>query len=242
MGTMKNNCVDLTVTSPPYDNMRSYKGYSFAFENVACNLHRITKPGGVVVWVVGDATVKGCETGTSFKQALFFKEIGFNLHDTMIYHKRAVGACGSPNGYNQAFEYMFVLTKGKIKTFNPIKDLVPKRAGKPTKYTKNSKSTKEGYSSETHTKIAPMGSKRQNLWTYDIGYASKNDKTKHPAVFPEQLARDHILSWANEGDLVFDPMCGSGTTLKMAKVLNRKYLGVELSQEYADIALDRCKS
>jgi len=215
--------------------MRNYKGYSFDFENTAKQLFRITKQGGVIVWVVGDGTKNGNETGTSFKQVLFFKEIGFNLHDTMIYHKLAVGACGSAFSYNQAFEYMFILTKGKIKTFNPIKDLIPERAGKPTRYTKNSKSNKDGYSLETHIKISPPGSKRQNVWTYNIGYGSNDDKTNHPAVFPEKLVEDHILSWSNENDLVFDPFMGSGTTAKMAKLNNRNYLGFEISKEYCEI-------
>jgi len=231
--------VDLTVTSPPYDDMRNYKGYSFDFERVARGLYYVTKQGGTVVWVVGDGTKDGTETGTSFRQALYFKEIGFNLHDTMIYHKRAVGACGSPLCYNQAFEYMFVLTKGKIKTFNPIKDLVPERAGKPTKYTKDSKSNKDGYSLETVTKIAPNSSKRQNVWTYEIGYGSGDDKTGHPAVFPESLVNDHILSRSNEGDLILDPFMGSGTTAKMAKLNNRNFIGFEISQEYCDIANKR---
>ena len=143
MKLMEDNFIDLTVTSPPYDNLRTYNGYSFDFESIAKELYRVTKEGGVVVWVVGDATVKGCETNTSFKQALFFKECGFNLHDTMIYHKEAVGACGSKNGYNQSFEYMFVFTKGKLKTFNPIKDLIPKNAGKPTRYAKTKSSKKD---------------------------------------------------------------------------------------------------
>jgi site-specific DNA-methyltransferase (adenine-specific) len=234
--------VDLTVTSPPYDNLRDYKGYSFDFEKVAKGLYWVTKIGGIVVWVVGDATIKGSETGTSFKQALYFKEIGFNLHDTMVYHKKAVGACGSPLCYNQAFEYMFIFTKGKIKTFNPIKDLVPERAGKPTKYTKDSKSNKDGYSLETVTKIAPNASKRQNLWTYEIGYGSGDDKTGHPAVFPESLVNDHILSWSNENDLILDPFMGSGTTAKMAKLNNRNYIGFEISQEYCDIAEKRLEN
>ncbi len=234
--------VDLTVTSPPYDNLRSYKGFQWNFENVAKQLYRITKIGGVVVWVVGDSTKNGSESCTSFKQALYFRKIGFNLHDTMIYHKRAVGACGSPSSYNQAFEYMFIFSKGKIKTFNPIKDLVPERAGKPTKYTKDSKSTKDGYSLETVTKIAPNSSKRQNIWTYDIGYGSGDDKTGHPAVFPEQLAKDHILSWSNEGDLILDPFMGSGTTAKMAKLNNRNFIGFEISQEYCDIANKRLEN
>jgi site-specific DNA-methyltransferase (adenine-specific) len=231
--------VDLTVTSPPYDDMRNYKGYSFDFERVARGLLYVTKLGGTVVWVVADATKNGNETGTSFKQALYFKEIGFNLHDTMIYHKKAVGASGSSWSYNQSFEYMFVFTKGKIKTFNPIKDLIPDRAGKPTKYTKHPKSNKDGYSTETVTKIAPNASKRQNLWTYDIGFGSQDDKTSHPAVFPEKLAEDHILSWSNEGDLVFDPFSGSGTTAKMAMLNKRNFIGFDSSQEYVELSNNR---
>ena len=241
MRGMPDNCIDLTVTSPPYDNLRVYKGYSFNFEEVAKELYRITKPGGVVVWVVGDATINGSETGTSFKQALYAKEIGFNLHDTMIYAKNAVGACGSKYCYQQAFEYMFVFTKGKIKTFNPIRDLIPKKAGKKTRYTKKSKSNSEGYTTETYIKIAPKASKRQNIWFYDIGYCDHNDKTKHPAVFPEQLAADHILSWSNPGDIVLDPMCGSGTTCKMALKLGRRFIGIDIAEGYCQIARKRIK-
>lgn len=235
MAKMPDGFIDLTVTSPPYDNLRVYNGYSFDFEAVAKELFRVTKQGGVVVWVVGDATIKGSETGTSFKQALFFKEIGFNIHDTMIYGKKAVGAAGSKYCYQQSFEFMYIFTKGKIKTFNPIKDLIPKNAGKPTRYTKNSKSNSDGYSTETHIKIAPKTSKRQNIWFYDIGFASQDDKNSHPAVFPEQLAQDHIISWSNEGDLVYDPFMGSGTTAKMAILNKRNWIGSEISEEYCKI-------
>jgi site-specific DNA-methyltransferase (adenine-specific) len=231
--------VDLTVTSPPYDNLRDYRGYYFNFEGVAQELYRVTKTGGVVVWIVGDATVEGNETGTSFRQALRFKEIGFNLHDTMIYAKRAVGACGSCYSYQQAFEYMFVLVKGKLKCFNPIKDLISQRAGKPTRYTKSAKSNSNGYSLDSHIKIAPPSSKRQNIWTYDIGFGSGDDKTKHPAVFPELLAQDHILSWSNSGDMVLDPFLGSGTTGKMAILNGRNFIGIEISQEYLNVAQER---
>ena len=239
MAKMPDCFVDLTVTSPPYDNLRTYNGYSFDFEAVAKELYRVTKQGGVVVWVVGDATIKGSETGTSFRQALYFKDIGFNLHDTMIYAKKAVGACGSKYTYQQSFEYMFIFTKNKIKTFNPIKDLIPKNAGNPTRYTKKAKSNKDGYSNETHIKIAPNSSKRQNIWTYDIGYSAQNDKTKHPATFPEQLANDHIISWSNEGDIVYDPFAGSGTTGKMAILNKRKCIMSEISAEYCDIIKKR---
>lgn len=224
MSKFPDNFIYLTVTSPPYDNMRDYKGYSFDFESVAKELFRVTKQGGVVVWIVGDATIKGNETGTSFKQALYFKEIGFNLHDTMIYHKKAVGACGSPYSYNQAFEYMFILTKGKIKTFNPIKDLVPLAAGKPHKYAKT-KSDVSGFRGEMVEKFAPLASKRQNVWSVAVSFGAGSDKTAHPAMFPESIAQDHILSWSNPGDLVYDPFMGSGTTAKMSILNGRNYVG-----------------
>jgi len=235
---MEDNFIDLTITSPPYDNLRAYNGYSFRFNRVAAELYRITKNGGVVVWVVGDSTLNGDESGTSFKQALYFKQIGFNLHDTMIYQKKAVGACGSKYCYSQAFEYMFVLSKGKIQTFNPIKDLIPKRAGKPTNYVKT-KSNKDGYVSEIIEKITPDASKRQNIWTYEIGFCSGDDNVQHPAKFPEQLANDHIISWSNENDLIYDPFMGSGTVAKMALLNNRKFIGSEISEEYCDMAIKR---
>jgi DNA modification methylase len=119
MKKIPDGSVDLVLTSPPYDNLRTYNGYNFDFEGIAKELHRVTKDGGVIVWVVGDATIKGSETGTSFKQALYFKEIGFNLHDTMIYHKNNYPPL-THNRYEQCFEYMFVFSKRYLKSFNPI--------------------------------------------------------------------------------------------------------------------------
>uniref|UniRef100_A0A6M3IHF6 site-specific DNA-methyltransferase (cytosine-N(4)-specific) n=1 Tax=viral metagenome TaxID=1070528 RepID=A0A6M3IHF6_9ZZZZ len=238
MRGMGNNSVDLTVTSPPYDNLRDYKGYTFDFEGIAQQLYRVTKPGGVVVWVVGDATINGSETGTSFKQALYFKEIGFNLHDTMIYKKIGVGSSGSNKSYPQSFEYMFVFSKGTPSAINLIKDVINKEAGELRRYAKT-KSDKNGYKPEITIKEVAPTTKRDNVWYYNIGFANKSDTTIHPASFPESLARDHILSWSNEGDLVLDPMCGFGTTCKMALVNDRHYLGIDISEEYCEIARQR---
>ena len=232
--------IDLTVTSPPYDNLRNYNGNNeqwgeHVWKGVLSELYRITKQGGVVVWVVGDATIKGSETGTSFKQALYAKECGFNLHDTMIYEK-AQACFGSNNCYLQCFEYMFVFSKGKPLKCNFIRDRENVRGGK-TESTVSSGMDKEGKSGKRVLKTAALKGKRKNIWKYGVG-GGKHD---HPAVFPEKLAHDHIISWSNEGDVVFDPFMGSGTTGKMAKMLNRDFIGIELDDSYFDIAEKRIK-
>lgn len=229
MKRMPDNFIDLTVTSPPYDNLRTYNGYCFDFENVAKQLYRVTKEGGVVVWVVGDATVDGSETLTSFKQALYFKEVGFNVHDTMIWEKQS-----SPNPttgrYYDVFEYMFVFSKGKPSTMNFICDHKNLSAGKASAKDSDS-SNPERRRSREGVRICPEYSRRPNIWQIAVG----QNKTGHPAVFPEALAADHIRSWSNEGDLVYDCFMGSGTTAKMALTLNRHYIGSEISEEYCKI-------
>ena len=240
--TLEANSIDLTVTSPPYDNLRNYNGYSFDFESLKKELFRVTKEGGVVVWVVGDATVKGSETGSSFKQALGFIEEGFRLHDTMIYQKDNPPPVGGHNRYYQAFEYMFIFSKGSPKTFNPQKR--PRRNKYNDKRTRRFKAgvrNKDGSFVKKETKINTIV-KRENVWRYVVGGGnSTKDKEafKHPAIFPEKLALDHILSWSNEGDLVLDPFCGSGTTLKIAHQSGRRFIGVDISFEYCEIATRR---
>ncbi len=235
--------VDLTVTSPPYDNLRTYNGnisqWSFAkFQGIAKELYRVTKQGGVVVWVVADATIKGSETGTSFRQALHFMDCGFNLHDTMIYAKNSYMPL-THSRYEQQFEYMFVFSKGKPKTFNPIK-IKSQTAG--TKRNRGGSKAKElSYAERLRNEKTTVNEYKQapNIFWYDVG---KNDKSIHNAPFPEQLANDHIVSWSNEGDTVLDCFMGSGTTGKMAKILNRNFIGIEISKEYFEIAKKRIES
>jgi site-specific DNA-methyltransferase (adenine-specific) len=234
MARMKDNYIDLTVTSPPYDNLRMYKGFTMDWRKTINELYRVTKQGGVVVWVVGDSTQKGSETGTSFRQALFAKECGFNLHDTMIYQKSTPPL--THNRYEQNFEYMFVWSKGKLSTFNGLRE---PREYKDTRKNKAFGRNKDnsvdfGYSTQKETRL------KRNVWKYFAG-GGANDKiaSKHPAVFPEQLAKDHIISWSNEGDIVYDPFMGSGTTAKMAILNNRNYIGSEMSEEYCEIIKER---
>jgi site-specific DNA-methyltransferase (adenine-specific) len=229
MKSLPEASIDLTVTSPPYDNLRTYNGYSFDFEGIAKELYRVTKDGGVVVWVVGDATINGSETGTSFKQALYFKEIGFNLHDTMIYQKNNFSNPSS-NRYHQIFEFMFVFSKGKPKSFNPIKDRKNVCAGE-SNWGANKARQKDGSFKERPKKIVSEYGMRYNIWEFmtSKGFATKdNFAYSHPAIFPEKVAYDHIVSWSNEGDTVLDCFLGSGTTGKMAKQLNRRFVGIEI--------------
>jgi DNA modification methylase len=241
---MENSCIDLTVTSPPYDNIREYKGYSFEtkdFKTIVSELFRVTKDGGIVVWIVGDSVINGGESGTSFRQALGFMEGGFILHDTMIYEKNTSSFPARRKGkrYTQIFEYMFIFCKGKIKTGNMICDKPNKWAGH-TNWGKNTQRGKDGNLIETkNIKPVPDFSPRNNIWKYNVGkgFNSKDKEShNHPAIFPEKMAEDHILSWSNEGDLVLDPFMGSGTTCKMAKKNKRKYIGIDISAEYCKLA------
>lgn len=233
MARMPDGFIDLTVTSPPYDNLRKYNGYEFDFEPIARELFRVTKKGGVVVWVVGDATINGSETGTSFRQALYFKEIGFNLHDTMIWYK--------PNPvptqhtrYETAFEYMFVFSRGKCSTANLLR--------RPTQSAGAVRIGHRASNGNGHQRITErvyIGQEDaicHNVWSVSLAPPEMNG---HPASFPEPLARDHILSWSNEGDLVYDPFMGSGTTAKAAHQLNRRWIGSEISEEYVELANKR---
>jgi len=232
MANMPNDFLDLTITSPPYDDMRTYNGYCFDFENVAKELFRVTKSGGVVVWIVNDKTSKGTESLTSLKQALFFNDCGFNV-ETMIWEKTGSGCLGSNKFYGQNFEYMFVFTKGMPITTNLICDR-PNKV-KSGKVKVNGGLNKSGKGKSRIVERKPFG-KRNNIWRFDT---QKN--SEHPAPFPEALINDHIITWTNEGDLVYDPFNGSGTTSKMSILNNRNWIGSEISSEYCDIIEERVK-
>lgn len=241
MKEFDDNCVDLTITSPPYDNLRSYKGYVFPFKDIVQQLYRITKPGGVVVWIVADATINGSETGSSFKQALYFMDIGFKLHDTMIFRKINPIPQIYRKRYTNEFEYMFVFSKDFVKTHNPImmECLHAGRKLNGTTYKNFSKGV------QIRNKLAKPVKERKirgNVWEYVVGKKSEDQEAKfHPAPFPCQLVRDHIVSWTNPGDLVLDPLCGSGTTPRVALEMGRRFIGIEISREYCELARERLK-
>ena len=239
MKDIPDGSVDLTVTSPPYDNLRTYNGFSWDFEETAKEIKKITKSGGIVVWIVGDSyDKKGSETLTSFKQALFFKDLGFNVHDTMIYQKNSYPFPPS-NRYYQQFEYMFVLSKGKPKTTNLLKQ--------KTKWRKDTSQVSTCRNADGSTSAMKYEKGKEdrildNVWLINTGYMrTTKDKFayKHPAMCPEELCEGHILSWSNEGDTILDPFMGSGTTGKMAILNNRHFIGIELDEGYFNIAKKR---
>lgn len=236
MRAIHKDTIDLVVTSPPYDTLRDYNNYKFDFESIAEELFRVTKKRGVVVWVVGDKINKSNRTLTSFRQALYFQKIGFNVHDIMIYKKKNTPFMRS-NAYTNCYEYMFVFSKGSPETFNPLMELT-RRSGYEMLVTNRKPN---GIIKKVRGKLKERKVKT-NIWEYAVGMGgTTKDKIafKHPATFPEKLAEDHILSWSNENDIVLDPMCGSGTTCKMAKINNRNYIGIDISEEYCDISRQR---
>lgn len=245
MQRVDSDIVDLIVTSPPYDSLRAYKGFQFDFELVAVEMYRIIRPGGTLVWIVADETKQFCESLSSFKQLLFMVEVaGFNLLDTMVYAKKN-GPAPYPGlmRYAPWFEYMFVLTKGRPVTFNPIKD-IPTQSGAGKRQSGSSARQVDGSTVKTGEYISSQFRARSNVWIYDTGF-NKDTKDKialsHPARFPEALARDHILSWSNSGDMVYDPFLGSGTTAKMSHETTRRWSGSEISTEYCNLAIQRLK-
>jgi site-specific DNA-methyltransferase (adenine-specific) len=226
MQRIESGSIDLVVTSPPYDNLREYNGYEFDFKAIAAELVRVIKPGGVIVWVIGDQVIKGSESGSSFRQALHFMELGLSLHDTMIYEKNspAYPARADGNRYTQIFEFMFVLSKGK-----PEAQLI---CDKPNKW-----AGFKDFSGKLKNPV-PEFSPRNNIWRYVTSF----NGVKHPAPFPEALAQDHILTWSRQGQTVYDPFMGSGTTAKMALVNGRNFIGSEISAEYLAVANKRIEN
>jgi len=252
LATFPDNSIDLTITSPPYDEtsyvngvlktfpekgLRDYEGYTWDFVSVAEQLYRITKPGGVVVWVVGDKTEGGSESGSSFRQALYFKELGFNIHDTMLYQTNKPPL--NHNRYEQCFEYMFILSRGKPKTFNPIMVDTNHPGSKPgASFRHQDGSLKPAFHNNPTRKEKIKG----NVWLFGSGYNKStrdNIAFEHPAIFPEQLAKDHIISWSEPGNIVLDPFCGSGTTLKQAIETGRQYIGIDCSHTYVSLSRKR---
>ena len=242
MKKLKDKSIDMILTSPPYDNLRNYKKNIASIWNekiwkeVLIECYRVLKDNSVLVWVVGDATINGSETGTSFKQALFAKEIGFNIHDTMIYQKQNPIPQFKTHRYTNAFEYMFVFSKGRPKKGRLLTEPT-KQAGRVDRNYRGQVTADEVYVGKT-IKVVKKEKIRTNIWTYSQNNGI--DRTiNHKAQFPEKLAEDHILSWSDEGDVILDPFMGSGTTAKMAILNNRNFIGFEINEEYCKMAEKR---
>lgn len=242
MKRMDDDFLDMTITSPPYDDLRDYNGYHFPVEEIAESLYLKTKVGGVVIWVVGDRTVNGNETLTSFRHALTFQDAGFRAHDTMIYVKNNPIPSDCGKRYRQAFEYMFCFSKGQPKTFNPITEPT-KSAGQKIAAFRITGKGRGNVPDEDIGREIKSERKVTNIFGYNVGTSSSKDKIafRHPAIFPEQLVADQIVSWTNLNDIVYDCFMGSGTTAKIATQLGRRWLGSEVSKEYVAIANERLK-
>lgn len=238
---MPDDFLDMTLTSPPYDNLRAYNGYEFPLKKIIELLYQKTKPGGVVVWVIGDKTDNGSESLSSFTQAIDFVDVGgFKLHDTMLYVKNNPIPSDCGKRYRQTFEYMFCFSKDQPKTFNPI-TAPTKSAGQKIKAFRVTENGRGNVPDEDIGREVKAERKVGNIFTYNVGTSSSQDKIafKHPAIFPEKLAEDQIYTWSNVGDIVYDPFLGSGTTAKICCTLNRRWIGSEISKEYVEIAEER---
>ncbi len=241
MAALSNECIPFTLTSPPYDGLRTYDGLAdWNFMDVAKELYRITMQGGVVVWVVQEQIIDGSESGETSRQRLAFANIGFRLHHTMVMGKLG-GIQFSSNRYGRPLEYAFILSKGPPRYFNPLRDRPNKEAGRVKVFLNRNRDG--SFAPVKRTQVHPYGL-RGSIWFYPTG---KNNSAKedyafeHPALMPEQMAEDDILSWTKVGDLVFNPFAGAGTALKMALLNHRSYLGFEINPKYVEIARRRLR-
>lgn len=238
---MPDDLLDMTLCSPPYDDLRAYNGYQLSLDRIVELLFKKTKPGGVVVWVVGDKTEDGSESMSSFDHAIsFVRGGGFKLHDTMLYVKNNPIPQDCGKRYRQSFEYMFCFSKGSPKTFNPIKEPT-KSAGKKIKAFRVTQNGRGNVPAEDIGRQIKAERKASNIFTYNVGTASATDRIafRHPAIFPERLAEDQIATWTNEGDVVYDCFMGSGTTAVAACNMRRQFVGSEISEDYVEIANER---
>ena len=247
MKQLPDESIDLVITSPPYDAIRDYHNNDewnhHKFQQVATELGRVIKPGGVIVWNVNDQVINGSKTGSSFRQALYFKDtLNLNLHDTMIYEKVGIAFASGPNStrYTQKFEFVFIISKGRPKSINLIQDKPNKWAGTQS-WGKTGGRNTAGEVLKYKDKSNPVKEfgVRNNIWLIKNsgGHGQSNKEAyQHPATMPEELARGHIISWSNPGDIVLDPFLGSGTTARMAEQEGRQYIGYEIDEEYANLA------
>lgn len=241
LNRMPDDFLDMTLCSPPYDNLRSYNGFDLPLDRIIQGLYKKTKPGGVVIWVVGDKTENGSESLTSFDQAIaFVREGGFKLHDTMLYVKNNPIPSDCGKRYRQSFEYMFCFSKGVPKTFNAITEPT-KSAGKKIKAFRITQEGRGNVPAEDIGRQIKKERKASNIFTYNVGTSSATDRIafRHPAIFPEKLAEDQIKTWTEKGDLVYDCFMGSGTTAVASCNTGRNFIGSEISEEYVEIANER---
>lgn len=230
--------VDLVVTSPPYGSVRDYVRYEgvdtlAVLAELACMLIE----GGVIVWNTADQVTEGSETGQSFREALHVMSQGLRLHDTMIYCREGVNFPDA-NRYHPAFEYMFVFSKGAPRCFNGIRDRKNKWGGTTVHGTQRERDGRMTVPSQNGSLIPDIGL-RLNWWI--LKPASTEPTLDHPARMPISMAQAHVQSWCNAGDLVLDPFMGSGTTLRAAKDLGRKAIGIEICEAYCEIAANRLR-
>lgn len=234
--------VDLVLTSPPYDDLRLYGGHKFDFTSCADQICQTLDERSVLVWIVNDATENGSETLSSFRHAIYFRSLGLSLHDTMIWNK---GSCRFPETtrYYQTFEYMFVFSRGRPRTVNLIQDRVNICAGAGVARSSQIRRHDGIMIPNSASRVAPNRVVKEvgvrfNIWQVPVS-ASTDDYSDHPATFPTILAADHIRTWSNSSDAILDPFMGSGTTLRAAKDLGRKAIGIEIEERYCEIAAKR---
>ncbi len=235
------NSIDLVMFSPPYDGIRDYKkGWIFDFPALGKNLYRLVKDGGVCAVVINDGTQDFAKSLTSFRLVLNWCDTaGWRLFETCIYQRDGNPGAWWKRRFRVDHEYIFLFLKGKKpKTFDKEPLMVPsKHAGRI--YSGTDRLTSGKFKKIDHKPVKRMKC-RGTVWKYPTSNTEGNrTKLQHPATYPDPLAQDIIQCFSEPGDTVLDPMCGSGTTCVMAMKMKRQYMGIDINEEYCQIARKR---
>lgn len=238
--TLASDSVDLVLFSPPYDGVRDYRGnWTLDLPALGSELLRVVKDGGFAVMVIADGTKNQRKSMTTFRTAVAWEDAGWSLFESVIYSRDGRPGAWWATRFRVDHEHILMFYKGKRPrpvTHHDGLRVPSKHAGK--KWTGTQRLT-DGTLVKTSATVA-ADKCRGTIWHYATSNSEGNrTKAKHPATFPDALARDVILALSAPGDVVYDPMMGSGTSVVIAAQEGRRWLGNDFFAEYVEIAQQR---
>lgn len=240
MEMLPDDCVDLVVTSPPYDAVRKYNGFAFDLHQTGAQIHRVLKDGGIAAMVIQDQTKDFGKSLTSFRTIIdWCDSFGFKLFECVIYRKNGSEGAWWKHRFRVDHEYIPLFLKGDRPAYFDKQPLrVPSKHGGKVMSGSGNRRT-DGATNGTVRREINATKCRGTIWNYLMAGDKNPLKRKHPAVFPDAIPSDLIQCFCPPGGIVLDPFIGSGSTAVQALKHERHFIGFDISQEYCDLCNQR---